>query len=124
VLAVGTDGEYGPITASAVRAWQWKPGAYPKSRISDRLGVKGQAWLLGTVPLPAGYTRRADPRVTFAELEPVRPLEAPLTPESEFGLGDAEGAPNAAGTRFHAGRTGSRPAAASFALPSPARSSR
>ena len=103
-LGVEPDGEYGPITAAAVRAWQWKPGGYPKNRISDRLGVKGQAWLLGTVPLPAGYASRAELRVPFAELEPIRPLDTPLTSESEFGLVDAEGAPNAAGTRFHAGK--------------------
>jgi murein DD-endopeptidase MepM/ murein hydrolase activator NlpD len=104
-LGVEVDGVYGPITAAAVRAWQWKPGGYPKSQLSDRLGVKGQAWLLGTLPIPAGYTRRADLRVPFAELEPVRPLETPLTPVSEFGVPDAEGAPNAAGTaKFHAAK--------------------
>jgi hypothetical protein len=64
-LGVDADGEYGSITAAAVRNWKFRTG-YPARAIDDQLGIAGQRLLLGlTHPSPL-FVRRAAQRTTGA----------------------------------------------------------
>jgi predicted chitinase len=60
-LGVPDDGEYGPVTASAVADWKRRSG-YPDKAIDGVLATADLRWLLGRQPIPPGYTRRAQAR--------------------------------------------------------------
>jgi hypothetical protein len=57
-LHLPQDGQYGPLTASAVAAWKRSAG-YPPDQVDTSLGPRGRRWLLGLEPLPADYRSRA-----------------------------------------------------------------
>jgi hypothetical protein len=64
-LGVDADGEYGPVTAAAVRNWKFRSG-YPARAIDDQLGIAGQRLLLGlTTPAPL-FVQRAAQRTSGA----------------------------------------------------------
>ena len=64
-LDVAVDGQYGPVTAAAVRNWKFRVG-YPARAIDDQLGIAGQRLLLGqSRPAPL-FTRRAAERTSGA----------------------------------------------------------
>jgi Mannosyl-glycoprotein endo-beta-N-acetylglucosaminidase len=60
-------GAYDEATAAAVEAWKWRVG-YPEERVDGVLAARGQAWLLGTKPLPPEHEVRAAQRARDAEL--------------------------------------------------------
>jgi hypothetical protein len=64
-LGVDADGEYGPVSAAAVRNWKFRSG-YPARAIDDQLGIAGQRLLLGlTTPAPL-FVQRAAQRTSGA----------------------------------------------------------
>jgi murein DD-endopeptidase MepM/ murein hydrolase activator NlpD len=100
------DGFYGSETAAAVEAWKWRVG-YPKSQINNRLGLIGLAWLFDEEPFPGPFAKNAADRKgkPFPSQNGItRPLGTSPGTRSEFALVDAEGAPDNAGTRHHAGK--------------------
>ena len=66
-LGVPDDGEYGPVTASAVSDWKRRSG-YPEKAIDGLLAPADLKWLLGRETLPAAYARRAQARLQELEL--------------------------------------------------------
>jgi hypothetical protein len=60
-LRIDPDGDYGPDTAAAVKAWKWRAG-YTRAAINDGLGIRGQGWLLGLERLPVDMLERAQRR--------------------------------------------------------------
>jgi peptidoglycan hydrolase-like protein with peptidoglycan-binding domain len=60
-LGVPVDGDYGPVTASAVAAWKRRFG-YPERKANNSLGGPGVRFLLGKQPQPADYRQRAKGR--------------------------------------------------------------
>ncbi len=100
------NGVYGPMTAGAVELWKWRFG-FPRGHVNNRLGLQGQAWLLGRKAQPADFARRAAQRVnTFPTGRGgvVPPLAVPMGHGTEFRVEDAEGAPAANGRAYHAAK--------------------
>lgn len=100
------DGVYGPQTAAAVELWKWRFG-FPRMHVNNRLGLQGQAWLLGRKPQPADFARRASERAgSFPHSREgvVPPLAVGMGHGTEFRVQDAEGAPSADGKRYHAAK--------------------
>lgn len=64
-LAVGDDGEYGSITASAVAEWKRLNG-YPEAQIDNALTPQDRKYLLRKDALPAEFLRRAKARAKQA----------------------------------------------------------
>lgn len=62
-LGVPDDGEYGPVTASAVADWKRRSG-YPDELVTNSLDLDDQRFLLGKRKLPAKYAARAEQRAT------------------------------------------------------------
>jgi lysozyme family protein len=62
------DGEYGKVTADAVRAAKWALG-YPSGSVDGSFGPTLRAYLEGAKPLPAGYLDRRTRRLTQAGSE-------------------------------------------------------
>jgi predicted chitinase len=60
-LGISDDGEYGPITASAVADWKRRVG-YPDREITNAIGPRGIRWLLGRAKLPAEFEATAGQR--------------------------------------------------------------
>jgi predicted chitinase len=60
-LGIDDDGEYGPITASAVAEWKRRVG-YPEKEITNALGPRGIRWLLGRAKLPPEFEKTAGQR--------------------------------------------------------------
>src|SRR5439155_5626961 len=56
------DGEYGELTAGAVRRAKWALG-YPEEHVNESFGAKLAAYLQGT-PLPPDYEQRRQDRAT------------------------------------------------------------
>jgi hypothetical protein len=64
-LGVPDDGEYGPVTASAVAEWKRSSG-YPDRELDNVLRPVDMRRLLGREPLPPGFARRAKRRAAQA----------------------------------------------------------
>jgi hypothetical protein len=64
-LGVDADGEYGPITAAAVRNWKFRTG-YPTRAIDDQLGIAGQRLLLGLSQPSPLFVKRSAQRTSGA----------------------------------------------------------
>ncbi len=60
-LGVPADGEYGPVTASAVAEWKRRVG-YPDGKINNILGPAGFRLLLGLAKPPADFKSRHEAR--------------------------------------------------------------
>lgn len=56
------DGEYGPVSGSAVARWKFYVG-YPESEINNGIGIWGQKVLFQQEPIPAAYRARAKQRI-------------------------------------------------------------
>ena len=59
------DGDYGDLTASAVRRAKWELG-YPKGAVNGTFGSQVQAILSGKKPLPAAFRKRRTARLKHA----------------------------------------------------------
>jgi lysozyme family protein len=67
----GVDGEYGPLTAAAVRRAKWALG-YPSKLINTGFGPKLKMYLEGA-PLPAAYQKEREARLRETISEAARP---------------------------------------------------
>jgi predicted chitinase len=83
-LGVPDDGEYGPVTASAVSAWKRASG-YPETEIDTTLEPDDMRRLLGRKPLPPAYARRAQARAR--ETAPAGPVTELAVAEMEAWAG-------------------------------------
>lgn len=67
-LKVKADGEYGPVTGSAVARWKRYAG-YPAGEINQLIGTRGQRYMYGVDPLPKDYRERAIARRAAAQAQ-------------------------------------------------------
>jgi hypothetical protein len=80
-LGVPDDGEYGPVTASAVADWKRRSG-YPDQLVTNVLNLDDQRCLLGKKKLPAAYAGRAEQRAAAGNGSSDLPARAAALMES------------------------------------------
>ena len=80
----GVDGEYGELTAAAVRRAKWTLG-YPDARVDGAFGTTLKAYLEGT-PLPSDYASRRQERLAT----PSTDVRARIVACAEWGVANEE----------------------------------